>query len=68
MYAVADRLDPDSYLRLARAVFAEMALAGFTAVGEFHYLHHQPGRRPLPGSQRDGTGPDGGGRRPRASG
>ncbi len=46
MYAVADRLDPDSYLRLARAVYAEMALAGFTAVGEFHYLHHQAGGVP----------------------
>lgn len=40
MYAVADRLDPDSYLALARATYAEMALAGITAVGEFHYLHH----------------------------
>ncbi|PWW64640.1 formimidoylglutamate deiminase [Actinokineospora spheciospongiae] len=43
MYALADRLDPDSYLRLARAAYAEMALAGITAVGEFHYLHHAPG-------------------------
>jgi len=46
MYAVADRLDPDSYLALARAVFAEMALAGITCVGEFHYLHHAPGGTP----------------------
>jgi formiminoglutamate deiminase len=46
MYGVAGRLDPDQYLRLAKAVFAEMALAGFTAVGEFHYLHHQPGGQP----------------------
>ena len=43
MYAVAARLDPDSYLALARAAYAEMALAGVTAVGEFHYLHHGPG-------------------------
>ena len=43
MYAVADRLDPDSYLALARATYAEMALAGVTSVGEFHYLHHAPG-------------------------
>ncbi|WDZ88034.1 formimidoylglutamate deiminase [Micromonospora cathayae] len=42
MYAVADRLDPDSYLALARAVYAELALAGVTCVGEFHYLHHRP--------------------------
>ena len=40
MYEVAGRLDPDSYLALARAVYAEMALAGITCVGEFHYLHH----------------------------
>ena len=42
MYAVAAQLDPDSYLALARATYAEMALAGVTAVGEFHYLHHGP--------------------------
>jgi formiminoglutamate deiminase len=41
MYAVAERLDPDSYWALARATFAEMTLAGVTCVGEFHYLHHQ---------------------------
>jgi formiminoglutamate deiminase len=40
------RLDPDSYFALARAVYAEMALAGITAVGEFHYLHHGPDGRP----------------------
>jgi formiminoglutamate deiminase len=45
MYAVAARLDPDRYLALARAAYAEMALAGVTCVGEFHYLHHD----------RDGT-------------
>ncbi|MDX6656578.1 MAG: hypothetical protein QOH62_1371, partial [Solirubrobacteraceae bacterium] len=39
MYALAEALDPDSYLPLARATFAEMALAGITVVGEFHYLH-----------------------------
>jgi len=43
MYALAERLDPESYHRLARATFGEMALAGVTAVGEFHYLHHAPG-------------------------
>jgi formiminoglutamate deiminase len=42
MYSVAARLDPDSYLALARAAYAEMALAGVTCVGEFHYLHHRP--------------------------
>ena len=43
MYAVAAQLDPDSYLALATATYAEMALAGITTVGEFHYLHHAPG-------------------------
>lgn len=43
MYAIADRLDPDSYYRLARGVYAELVLAGYTSVGEFHYLHHAPG-------------------------
>ena len=45
MYRVAARLDPDRYYRLARAVFAEMALAGVGAAGEFHYVHHQPDGR-----------------------
>jgi hypothetical protein len=48
MYQVAGRLSPDSYLALARAVYAEMALAGVTCVGEFHYLHHGPGGSPYP--------------------
>nr|WP_030265906.1 formimidoylglutamate deiminase [Streptomyces violens] len=43
MYATAAQLTPDSYHELARAVYAEMALAGITCVGEFHYLHHAPG-------------------------
>ncbi len=46
MYEVAGRLDPDTYLRLATATYAEMALAGVSCVGEFHYLHHGPGGTP----------------------
>jgi formiminoglutamate deiminase len=46
MYDVAGRLDPGRYLALARAVYAEMALAGITCVGEFHYLHHQRDGKP----------------------
>ena len=42
MYEVAGRLDPDSYRDIATAVYAEMALAGVTCVGEFHYVHHRP--------------------------
>ncbi|MBP2705282.1 formimidoylglutamate deiminase [Microbispora sp. RL4-1S] len=43
MYGVAAALDPDGYEELATAAYAEMALAGVTCVGEFHYLHHQNG-------------------------
>jgi formiminoglutamate deiminase len=46
MYAVAARLDPDSYFALARATYREMVAAGITTVGEFHYLHHQPDGTP----------------------
>ncbi|MFI1017562.1 formimidoylglutamate deiminase [Streptomyces sp. NPDC020965] len=46
MYQAASALTPDTYHALARAVYAEMALAGITAVGEFHYLHHAPGGGP----------------------
>lgn len=40
MYQAAARLTPHRYEQLARAVYAEMALAGITSVGEFHYVHH----------------------------
>lgn len=39
MYAVAERLTPDTYFALARATYREMVAAGYTAVTEFHYLH-----------------------------
>ena len=40
MYQAAGRLTPELYRDLARAVYTEMAMAGITVVGEFHYLHH----------------------------
>lgn len=46
MYAAADRLTPDSYERLAEAVFAEMLVTGWTTVAEFHYIHHRPDGTP----------------------
>jgi formiminoglutamate deiminase len=46
MFDVAAALDPDRYFRLARATYGEMVLAGISAVGEFHYLHHAPGGTP----------------------
>jgi formiminoglutamate deiminase len=54
MYQVAGALDPDGYLELATAAYAEMALAGITAVGEFHYLHHDPAGRPYADPNRMG--------------
>jgi len=43
MYRFAERLDPESQLAIARFLFVEMVKAGYTSVGEFHYLHNRPG-------------------------
>ncbi|MDR7384535.1 formimidoylglutamate deiminase [Promicromonospora iranensis] len=48
MYALATALTPELYERLARAVLAELALGGTTAVGEFHYVHHRADGTPYP--------------------
>jgi formiminoglutamate deiminase len=48
MYRVAAALDPANYFELASAVFAEMLQAGYTAVGEFHYVHRMPDGTPYP--------------------
>src|SRR5213593_1128192 len=42
MYSAATRLTPEDVYDASRMAFLEMALAGITAVGEFHYLHHAP--------------------------
>lgn len=46
MYRLAADLTPDGYRALAAEVYAEMRATGITAVGEFHYLHHQPDGTP----------------------
>ena len=46
MYRAASTLDPDGVFVASRQAFVEMALAGITSVGEFHYLHHQPDGAP----------------------
>lgn len=46
MYRAALALDADQLGIVARQVFAEMLEAGYTTVGEFHYLHHRPDGRP----------------------
>jgi formimidoylglutamate deiminase len=42
MYRFLDRLSPDDIEAIAAWAFVEMLEAGFTAVAEFHYLHHGP--------------------------
>lgn len=42
MYAAVARMDPDSFQVVATQLYIEMLKAGFTRVGEFHYLHHAP--------------------------
>lgn len=42
MYRFLDRLTPDDVEAIAAQAFAEMLEGGFTRVGEFHYLHHDP--------------------------
>ncbi|TAM71180.1 MAG: formimidoylglutamate deiminase [Microbacteriaceae bacterium] len=46
MYAAADILDPGRYREVATGVFSEMVACGYTAVGEFHYVHHRPDGTP----------------------
>ncbi|HEU4895333.1 MAG TPA: formimidoylglutamate deiminase, partial [Acidimicrobiia bacterium] len=46
MYEIAEDLTPETYEEIATAVYIEMAMAGITTVGEFHYVHHQPGGTP----------------------
>jgi formimidoylglutamate deiminase len=46
MYSAATRLTPEDIYDASRMAFLEMALHGITAVGEFHYLYHQPDGTP----------------------
>lgn len=46
MYRFLDRLDPEDVQALAAQAFVEMIEGGFTALAEFHYLHHDPQGRP----------------------
>jgi formiminoglutamate deiminase len=48
MFALAERLSPAAIFDIARFAFVELAMSGVTAVGEFHYLHHDQGGRPYP--------------------
>ena len=46
MYRFALRLDPEQLEAVAAMAYLEMLEAGFTAVGEFQYLHHDRHGRP----------------------
>jgi len=46
MYELAVRLSPEDLRAVSALAYLEMVQAGFTAVGEFHYLHHQPDGHP----------------------
>ncbi|SLN70915.1 8-oxoguanine deaminase [Roseovarius albus] len=48
MYRFLEHLTPDQVEAIAALVFMEMQEAGYSSVGEFHYLHHQAG-----GAQHD---------------
>ncbi|MBE1527251.1 formiminoglutamate deiminase [Sphingopyxis sp. OAS728] len=42
MYRFLDRLTPEDVAAITAQAYAEMLETGFTRVGEFHYLHHDP--------------------------
>lgn len=46
MYRAAEALSPEEVYVASRQAFLEMVLSGITAVGEFHYLHHEPDGTP----------------------
>jgi len=46
MFRLAGALEPDTMRDVAGRVYAEMAAAGYGAVGEFHYVHHRPDGTP----------------------
>ena len=46
MYRFMERLTPEHIEAIAALVFMEMQEAGYAAVGEFHYVHHQKGGAP----------------------
>ena len=46
MYRFLARLTPDDVEAIAAFAYVEMLEAGFTTVGEFHYLHHDVDGRP----------------------
>ena len=67
MYRFVGRLTPEQVQAIAAQLYVEMLKAGYTAVGEFHYLHHRPdggpyddraemSRRTIAAAQQTGIG------------
>ena len=52
--ASSTRLTPDDVEAIARHLYIEMLQHGYTAVAEFHYLHHDRERPPLRRPRGDG--------------
>lgn len=48
MYHAVVSISPEQMYAVARAAFLEMALAGTTTVGEFHYVNRTPDGKPYP--------------------
>ena len=46
MYGFVASLTPEQVEAIAAQLYVEMLKAGYTAVGEFHYLHHGPDGQP----------------------
>jgi formimidoylglutamate deiminase len=46
MYATVERLDADAFEAITAQAYVEMAKAGYSAVAEFHYVHHDPHGKP----------------------
>ena len=46
MYRFLGRLGPEECEAVAAQLYVEMLKAGYTSVGEFHYVHHDPAGRP----------------------
>nr|WP_322622981.1 formimidoylglutamate deiminase [uncultured Flavobacterium sp.] len=55
MYGLALTLSPEQMEAVAAMLYSEMARHGYTAVAEFHYLHHDKNGNPYPNLAEMGT-------------
>lgn len=54
MYGFLENLTPDDVEVIATQLYIEMLRAGYTAVAEFHYLHHDPKGQPYANAAETG--------------